>query len=314
MELNGITDPTLLQIGQELFIPVTVTPSPTAPTPTPSPTVRSSPTSELVHYVVKPGDTLLEIALQYDTTVEALMLANGLDDPRALQIDQKLVIPPDNGALDFGLPSKIYEIGEGDTLLALASQHGSTLQDILDANEGIEPTDLQIGQKIIIPLTQVEVNDFAGAVSLVSVEPRIISPEPPASGLLAIEQEIVSLVNAERAALGLTPYSVDAELTTVARAHAQDMVARGYFGHITPEGLSVRDRLQAQEVSLNWVGENVIRSTRSAAETPRYAMAWFMADRPHRLNLLHQHFNRIGLGVAQEASGWYILVQVFAER
>jgi LysM repeat protein len=313
MELNGIKDPTELQIGQELFIPITVTPSPTAPTPTPSPTVRPSPTPVPVYYVVKPGDTLLEIALKYDTTVEAIMLANDLDDPKSLQINQKLVIPPDNDSLDFGIPTKIYEIQSGDTLLALAAEQGSTLQDILDANQDIEPTDLQIGQKIIIPLTQVEVNTFA-AVTSVSVEPRVVSPVPPAAELVTVEEELIALVNTERKAEGLAPYTIDPELTRVARAHAQDMVARGYFGHITPEGLSVRDRLQAQGLSLDWVGENIIRSTRSAAETPSYAMSWFMADRPHRLNLLHQHFNRIGLGVAQEASGWYILVQVFAER
>jgi uncharacterized protein YkwD len=313
MEFNSINDPTLLQIGQELIIPVTVTPSPTAPTPTPTPTVSPTPTLEPVYYIVEPGDTLLEIALDYDTTVEAIMLANGLADPRALQIDQQLIIPPDNGSLDFGIPTKIYEIQEGDTFLALAAAHGSTLQDILDANPEVEPTNLQIGQQIIIPLTQVEITAVAAPASA-PAEPRIISPAPPASGLLAVEQEIVSLVNTERQAQGLASYIIDSQLTMIARAHAQDMVARGYFGHTTPEGLSVRDRLQAQGLSLTWVGENIIRSTRSAAETPSYAMNWFMADRPHRLNLLHQEFNSIGIGVAQEASGWYILVQVFAKR
>lgn len=311
MEFNDITDPALLQIGQELIIPVTVTPSPTAPTPTPSPTISPSPTPEPVYYVVEPGDTLLEIALDYDTTVEVIMLANGLADPRALQIDQQLIIPPDNGSLDFGLPTKIYEIQEGDTFLVLAVRHGSTLQDILDANPDVEPTNLQIGQQIIIPLTQVE---MAAVAASAPAEPRIISPAAPASDMVAVEQEIVRLVNIERQAQGLASYIIDSQLTTVARAHAQDMVARGYFGHTTPEGLSVRDRLQAQGLSLTWVGENIIRSTRSAADTPSYAMNWFMADRPHRLNLLHQQFNSIGIGVAQEASGWYILVQVFAER
>jgi uncharacterized protein YkwD len=65
---------------------------------------------------------------------------------------------------------------------------------------------------------------------------------------------------------------------------------------------------------LNWVGENILYSTRSADETPRYAINWFMSDRPHRLNLLHAQYNNIGVGVAQDKSGWYIIVQVFAER
>jgi len=33
---------------------------------------------------------------------------------------------------------------------------------------------------------------------------------------------------------------------------------------------------------------------------------------PYRRNILHQHFSRIGVGVAQEPAGWYTFVLVFA--
>jgi len=60
----------------------TAVPSPTA-TPTPSPTI----------YRVAPGDTLYKIAQQYGVTIEAIVQANGLQDPRMLRVGQELVIP-----------------------------------------------------------------------------------------------------------------------------------------------------------------------------------------------------------------------------
>ncbi|MEM7345415.1 MAG: LysM peptidoglycan-binding domain-containing protein, partial [Chloroflexota bacterium] len=103
MAINGIADPTLLQIGQELIIPVTptpvveITPDPTEPveTPTPVPTP--------VTYIVQSGDTLSTIAAEYETTVEAMIVANDLTDASALQIGQTLLIPPDDG-IDFEVP------------------------------------------------------------------------------------------------------------------------------------------------------------------------------------------------------------------
>lgn len=62
---------------------------PTDATPPPTPTATPTP----VIYVVKSGDTLLQIALQYGVDVEALAARNGIDDPRSLQTGARLVIP-----------------------------------------------------------------------------------------------------------------------------------------------------------------------------------------------------------------------------
>lgn len=44
-------------------------------------------------YTVRSGDTLFEIARQFDTTVEAIVEANDIDDPDVIDIGQELVIP-----------------------------------------------------------------------------------------------------------------------------------------------------------------------------------------------------------------------------
>ena len=59
--------------------------------PTPSPTLPPSPTPHV--YVVQSGDTLNAIAEKLGITVEALMAANGLTDPDALDVGQVLVVP-----------------------------------------------------------------------------------------------------------------------------------------------------------------------------------------------------------------------------
>lgn len=63
------------------------------PTATPSgPVITASPVPDET-YVVQPGDTLAAIAAEYNVTVGELMSANGISDPRELQVGQVLRIP-----------------------------------------------------------------------------------------------------------------------------------------------------------------------------------------------------------------------------
>jgi LysM repeat protein len=67
----------------------TSTPVPSTPLPTATPTATPTP----VVYVVQKGDNLLAIADQYGVSVYALIDANGIENPRALQVGQQLIIP-----------------------------------------------------------------------------------------------------------------------------------------------------------------------------------------------------------------------------
>jgi len=85
--------------------PATETPSPTVTTPAASPTpppppppatetASPTPTAAGETYEVQPGDSLSAIAQRFNTTVEALVEANGITDPDQLFPGDQLTIPP----------------------------------------------------------------------------------------------------------------------------------------------------------------------------------------------------------------------------
>ncbi|SIS79945.1 LysM peptidoglycan-binding domain-containing protein [Alicyclobacillus vulcanalis] len=47
----------------------------------------------MVKYIVQPGDTLGNIAVKYDTTVSAIVRANGIKNPNMIYPGQVLKIP-----------------------------------------------------------------------------------------------------------------------------------------------------------------------------------------------------------------------------
>jgi len=108
------------------------------------------------------------------------------------------------------------------------------------------------------------------------------------------------LVNAERQRHGLALLRSSARLNAAADRHSADMVARGYFAHVTPEGRSVVDRVKATGYlagASDWaVGEDIGWGTGSAS-TPASIFRAFMNSPPHRRIILSPEFHEIGVGV-----------------
>jgi uncharacterized protein YkwD len=256
-----------------------------------------------VTHTVQLGESPWSIATDYGITAEALMIANQISDPASLQVGQQLFIPADT-IRPSANQTRIYRIESGDTLFSLAAKYGSTVDDILAANPGLEPTALQVGQNIVIPLT---------APEEIPATPTPIAADIPGPDTVSLPQQVVDATNAQREQQGLSPLVPDEQLSTVAQAHAQDMVNRDYFDHVTPEGKTLRNRLSEQGLALNWVGENIQRNTEPAERTVQSAIDWFMTSPPHRANILHPQFSHIGVGVVEE-SGWFTFVLVFAEK
>lgn len=87
-----------------LHTPVARATSTVAPsTPLPTPTHTATPTP--VIHVVSKGDNLLALSYEYDVPVQALIEANRIENPRALQIGQRLFIPREGDAPGAGQPT-----------------------------------------------------------------------------------------------------------------------------------------------------------------------------------------------------------------
>lgn len=126
----------------------------------------------------------------------------------------------------------------------------------------------------------------------------------------------LSLVNEAREEEGLPALERSARLAEVAEAHAEDMLARDYYAHVSPEGTTARDRfLDAGGSRWQVVAENLARcegcETPPGPEQVRSFHRGWMQSPGHRENILGRGFERFGFGLASE-DGTAYAVQMFA--
>ncbi|GES32482.1 CAP domain-containing protein [Streptomyces angustmyceticus] len=118
----------------------------------------------------------------------------------------------------------------------------------------------------------------------------------------AFAQKIVELVNAQRAQHGCGPLSVDRRLQAAAQAHSDDMAARNYYEHNTPEGVDPGTRMT--KAGFPWASwaENIFKSPKD----PATAMDGWMKSPGHRDNILNCSYKSTGVGVNLSANGpWW---------
>jgi len=109
-------------------------------------------------YTIRSGDTLYSIANRYETTVDAIVSANGLTRPNDLAIGQNIFIPTGKQG------STTYTVVSGDTMWQIANRYGIPLSTLISANPQItNPNLIQVGQVINIPSGKrsIEVNGYA---------------------------------------------------------------------------------------------------------------------------------------------------------
>lgn len=122
------------------------------------------------------------------------------------------------------------------------------------------------------------------------------------------EAGMVNLINKERRERGIKELVWDPDLVPPARAHARDMWERQYFGHVSPEGEDLGDRLDKAGVKYSLAGENL-----ALAPTLATAHNGLMNSEGHKANILEQGFGRIGIGVIDNGINGKMFVQIFAD-
>ena len=85
LDLNPEIDPDLIVVGQQIRVPAAQAGGAATPVP--------AGTAGLVEYEIVAGDTLLEIAERFNTTVGAIVAQNGLENANDIQAGLVLQIP-----------------------------------------------------------------------------------------------------------------------------------------------------------------------------------------------------------------------------
>ena len=101
-------------------------------------------------YTIRAGDTLFALAQRFNTTVQAIINANPGIDPNSLQVGRMICIPvaPGPGPCQGGF---LYTIQAGDTYFSIARRFNVTVDQLDQANPGVNPDALRIGQQICVP-------------------------------------------------------------------------------------------------------------------------------------------------------------------
>jgi uncharacterized protein YkwD len=137
------------------------------------------------------------------------------------------------------------------------------------------------------------------SIEITPAEPHELSERPAAA------DEVFRLLNGARAQAGEAPLAWSDSLAEVALGHVLDMYLNGFVSHVSPTTGTVGDRVQAAQIPLTVVGENL-----ALAATPRAVHAGFMGSGGHRANILRSNFDRVGVAAVQGPLG-LMVVQVF---
>lgn len=138
-----------------------------------------------------------------------------------------------------------------------------------------------------------------------STQPAPAEPETSvSSSVRAYEKEVVRLVNAERAKVGLAALTEDERLSDLARLKSQDMHDNGYFAHNSPTYGTPFQMMKSFGVTYRTAGENIAMGH----ATPEAVVSAWMNSSGHRANILNASYTSIGVGYVASGNYW---TQVF---
>ncbi|HYF84479.1 MAG TPA: LysM peptidoglycan-binding domain-containing protein [Clostridia bacterium] len=143
--------------------------------PSRSSAARKDTTKVNVKYKIKDGDTIWDIAADYNVTVDSILQYNNLNEKSILDIGDEIIIPnvvkvvkpspakpaetkpatpvQDSSELEniYDYNKNVYVVKEGDTFESIAEDYGVTAEAIKNENNFSSDTTLQAGQEVKIP-------------------------------------------------------------------------------------------------------------------------------------------------------------------
>ncbi len=163
--------------------------------------------------------------------------------------------------------TETYTVQKGDTLWIISKKYQVGISEIVESNKQFaNPNLIYPGDKVYIPL----------------VDQAVVSTQ----------QEILRLVNQERAKQGLKALELDWQVSRVAQYKSDDMANKNYFDHQSPTYGSPFDMLKSFNVKYRSAGENIAKGQK----TPQAVMTAWMNSSGHRANILGSSYTHLGVG------------------
>lgn len=138
---NGLSNTTMISVGQRLLIPNAVT-LPDSPNSAPG-----VPTD----YIVGPGDSLFDLAWRYGTTVDQIALQNKIVNPAALYVGLPLSLQASAEGRPLITKGYIYTVQVDDTLYGIAAHYAQSVAALMKTNNLQRANVLFPGRRLVIP-------------------------------------------------------------------------------------------------------------------------------------------------------------------
>lgn len=160
--------------------------------------VQAEPVTDIIYYTIRRGDTLYAVANQYDTTVEKILSLNPGVSEQNFQAGATIRIAQGSKGKDRRVETVTeeqvagfdsYTVGKGDTWESVASQTGTDVERLREANGG--RTELKKNDIIAVP--QVETVEVQREV------PFVDDREQTASGRMEMYDSIHGIDRTEAA-------------------------------------------------------------------------------------------------------------------
>jgi uncharacterized protein YkwD len=105
-------------------------------------------------------------------------------------------------------------------------------------------------------------------------------------------QQVVNIVNQERANAGCAPLTINQQLTTAAQGHSNDMALNDFFSHTGSDGSSPWERMNNAGYQFSYAAENIA----AGYPTPQAVVNGWMDSPGHRANILNCILEDTGVG------------------
>lgn len=163
--------------------------------------------------------------------------------------------------------TETYTVQKGDTLWLISKKYQVGISEIIESNtQFANPNLIYPGDKVNIPVVDQEI--------------------------LSTQEEILNLVNQERAKQGLSALELDWQVSRVAQYKSEDMANKNYFSHTSPTYGTPFDMLKSFNVDYRSAGENIAKGQKTASAV----MTAWMNSSGHKANILGQSYTHLGVG------------------